>query len=445
MLYHKGSVVLTEDPFVHVLMQSEREQRCDECLEMCDKLLRCTACKMLYYCGTKCQKKNWKLHKEECPLLKNCAPKVPTDSVRLLFKLIQKFKINNPKDVGINGNTETRLKDLMSHASEIKEDVKRNEEFAKICYTLSKFIDGKKFELPPLADVLDLFGKMCINSFTICDGEMQAIGVGIYMNGSRLNHSCLPNAVAVFSGKQLTVRSTTDIDADEEILISYIEQLGPSAERQRYLKSSYYFDCTCPRCRDKDLDGKMLACKCPGLNCEVPITTQGALSCPACNADLSATYWDEQEQAALKAKQLIAKSERLRKQRDWDSLINFDNDPLVRRLLHETNVYRVTLQMSAMDGYINLEQWDKAVESARFLAQPVMSYYPPNSPMIGVHLMKLGKLELYIKQNKSALQHLQQAETILKVSHGVNHTLYKDLTSLLDQCMEELRVTLDQS
>ena len=43
------------------------------------------------------------------------------------------------------------------------------------------------------------------------DDDMNCTGTGIYLNASRLNHSCEPNAVAVFEGTTLRIRAIKDI------------------------------------------------------------------------------------------------------------------------------------------------------------------------------------------------------------------------------------------
>lgn len=40
----------------------------------------------------------------------------------------------------------------------------------------------------------------------------------------------------------------------EEITVSYVDYLNLSEERQRLLKTQYYFDCTCENCKNKTHD-----------------------------------------------------------------------------------------------------------------------------------------------------------------------------------------------
>lgn len=49
---------------------------------------------------------------------------------------------------------------------------------------------------------------MCINSFNICNEELNSLGTGIYLAASILDHSCEPNAVAIFDGTTLNLRVT---------------------------------------------------------------------------------------------------------------------------------------------------------------------------------------------------------------------------------------------
>ena len=70
-----------------------------------------------------------------------------------------------------------------------------------------------------------------------------------------MNHSCSPNAVVVFDGPQLHVRSLAPILKDAEILISYTDITDPAPDRQRQLRERYFFDCACPQCsQDLTLD-----------------------------------------------------------------------------------------------------------------------------------------------------------------------------------------------
>ncbi|EFB22882.1 hypothetical protein PANDA_013199 [Ailuropoda melanoleuca] len=58
--------------------------------------------------------------------------------------------------------------------------------------------------------------QVICNAFTICNAEMQEVGVGLYPSMSLLNHSCDPNCSIVFNGPHLLLRAVRDIEAGEE-------------------------------------------------------------------------------------------------------------------------------------------------------------------------------------------------------------------------------------
>lgn len=55
------------------------------------------------------------------------------------------------------------------------------------------------------------FFQMCVNGFNILDPEMLSVGTGIYLGCSVIDHSCDPNAVAVFEGVTIHIRAVKDM------------------------------------------------------------------------------------------------------------------------------------------------------------------------------------------------------------------------------------------
>lgn len=50
-----------------------------------------------------------------------------------------------------------------------------------------------------------------MNTFNILDSEMQSIGSGMYLAASVIDHSCAPNAVAVFEGTKIVIRTLKNL------------------------------------------------------------------------------------------------------------------------------------------------------------------------------------------------------------------------------------------
>ncbi|KAF2869649.1 hypothetical protein BDV95DRAFT_448922, partial [Massariosphaeria phaeospora] len=74
--------------------------------------------------------------------------------------------------------------------------------------------------------------------------------LAVFPETSRLNHACSPNAQYYLDPSTLThfVHATRPIAPNEEITISYISPLDPTATRQDHLLTSFHFTCTCRRC-----------------------------------------------------------------------------------------------------------------------------------------------------------------------------------------------------
>ena len=73
---------------------------------------------------------------------------------------------------------------------------------------------------------------------------------GIFLEASRINHSCLNNAENTWNvplGK-LTIHATLDIPPGEEVTISYAAAFLSYSERQAHLLDKFGFRCTCARC-----------------------------------------------------------------------------------------------------------------------------------------------------------------------------------------------------
>jgi hypothetical protein len=72
--------------------------------------------------------------------------------------------------------------------------------------------------------------------------------LGVYPLAAMLNHSCVPNAVRVFSGEIMVAHASKNIKAGEEIVWSYLPPTQPYPVRSATLKNHYGFECACERC-----------------------------------------------------------------------------------------------------------------------------------------------------------------------------------------------------
>lgn len=83
------------------------------------------------------------------------------------------------------------------------------EHFTSLCGVLFEFL-GETL-MPNTAELMGIYGRICINSFNILDLNMNSIGVGIYLGASVIDHSCKPNALVVFEGNTIIVRTLVNL------------------------------------------------------------------------------------------------------------------------------------------------------------------------------------------------------------------------------------------
>lgn len=76
-----------------------------------------------------------------------------------------------------------------------------------------------------MSKLIRLSAIISINTFTIQDYLFNhaGIAIGMYSPANFINHSCNPNSVQVFNGKELNIIALRDIENEEEITISYID------------------------------------------------------------------------------------------------------------------------------------------------------------------------------------------------------------------------------
>lgn len=89
--------------------------------------------------------------------------------------------------------------------------------YAQLIMALKQIVPAKM--MPTANDAMDLICRFTVNTMSILGSDYASIGVGLYTNVCRLNHSCWPNCVLAFEGKTATLRTIRDIAPSEEVNI----------------------------------------------------------------------------------------------------------------------------------------------------------------------------------------------------------------------------------
>ncbi|XP_027137114.1 histone-lysine N-methyltransferase SMYD3 [Larimichthys crocea] len=405
-----GELVYSAEPLACCVSNKVSREVCHHCFSRREALLRCSQCKMARYCNTICQKQAWPDHKRECKCLRSLLPRIPTDSVRLAARLI--FALLNPSKS--SSEELYTLEEHESHLSSVSEQKKQG--LSQLASMLELYLQQEVPDLaqeitsalpPSCREPLNLIAKVTCNCFTISDGELQEIGVGLYPSLSLLNHDCRPNCVMVFEGTKLHLRAVRDIKPEEELTISYIETLSLTEDRQRQLEDQYHFICHCQHCDSQDKDGLMLS---------------GG------------------ESTWRLLKEALPRLEALKAESSWQTLLQSCSHLLstVDGDVPDENLYKLRMTDMAVDASIHLGHWREAVGYGEKTLPVYRQYYPDPHPVHGVQLMRVGKLQHYLEHIEDALDTFKQAYQIIKLTHGDDHPMTTDLLMKMEECRTEM-------
>ena len=195
---HIGSQILDEFPVAYVVSSKQREVKCSYCLgpsSFSDQesehqfvqsvLHRCSQCKFIYYCGVRCQKKDWHLHKQECKNITKVEPKKPPDicrlASRLLTVLVKREELSH-NDVEPVILTFEKLKPKIAKAMTLNQQFasdKRKEMLITFAIVLQSFVDTRTIQSCNSGSFNNLLGLLywlTCNCFNILDDDQNSVG-----------------------------------------------------------------------------------------------------------------------------------------------------------------------------------------------------------------------------------------------------------------------------
>mmetsp|Transcript_12002 Transcript_12002/g.22509 ORF Transcript_12002/g.22509 Transcript_12002/m.22509 type:complete len:572 (+) Transcript_12002:186-1901(+) len=231
-----GQDVLVEEPYAACLFTEQLDQYCDFTFKAAPankKLLRCSKSKVARYSSREAQAAAWKsYYKEECKAIVKCRPNLPKPTARLVARMFWKRKT-----APLGWDLISRLQNHWPNFAD-----KRKAFLAVMANEVNKLLIDTEAPSASVKEICMAMARLLCNVHTITDDELHPIGMGIYPIASLANHSCEPNCVQVYSGKQLYYKALRDIDGGEEILISYVDSCSVASERREILLQEYFFD-----------------------------------------------------------------------------------------------------------------------------------------------------------------------------------------------------------
>ncbi|KAF9475469.1 SET domain-containing protein [Pholiota conissans] len=313
-----GDVLLSVKPHVAALSVAKLEGYCSNCFgAKKNSLQRCTGCKVVYYCDSKCQNKDWAFHKHECTAIQRWSasakssnanePVIPADAIRCLARIVWR-----KQKLGLDSIWAKEIDALQSHRTSLSKDpnAQDSQMYAQLAHALVNFLgltspqDMAEYGMQNAADLVDLISRLTTNTFTVSTPSLEPLGACVSPTVALINHSCDPNAVVVFPRAGGEARKLDEplmqvialkyIAADDEILTSYIDTTLPRERRQKILRETYHFTCNCTLCApppDAPIDFReAMWCpkKCGGV-CPLPTEENSFTRCARCKAPVKDT------------------------------------------------------------------------------------------------------------------------------------------------------------
>ncbi|KAL7628609.1 hypothetical protein AAE478_000124 [Parahypoxylon ruwenzoriense] len=233
-------------------------ETCSYCLRVAaadpaDVHLRaCTGCRTSSYCSRACQKADWRLvhGRGECAAFQEV--RRSGDSAAAITRVLP-TPVRALLQVMLRPEALAGLADVEGHVERVRTADPDTWAGLELQARAALHYAGREMSTQSVAEAVEILCKLQVNSFNLLDVDVGQSGNYINPALAMVNHSCVPNAFVQFIGRKATLHAFREIKEGEEIEISYIECTLHRSQRQQALKSRYYFDCVCPRCKD-DLD-----------------------------------------------------------------------------------------------------------------------------------------------------------------------------------------------
>uniref|UniRef100_A0A671UWF4 [histone H3]-lysine(4) N-trimethyltransferase n=2 Tax=Sparus aurata TaxID=8175 RepID=A0A671UWF4_SPAAU len=410
-----GDVIFSEPSLAAVVFDSLAERICHSCFRSQPKLQRCGQCKFAHYCDRTCQRAGWAEHKQECSAIKAFG-KAPNESIRLVARLL--WRLDKEGSV-VSDMQLTTLDELEDHIQDMEED-----DLKDFKVDIHNFVDywPRSSKQHRIEEVSHIFGVVNCNGFTVSDQRgLQAVGVGLFPNLCLVNHDCWPNCTVILNHGKIELRSLGKIEEGEELTVSYVDYLNLSEERQRLLKTQYFFDCTCEHCRDKIKDDLKLAGR----------EVDGVKPSP-----------EQVKEATDYLFEMLEKIEKARIRADYHEVVKICRDSITKTepVLADTHIYLLRLWSTLSEVQAYLQYFEDAAEYARKMVDGYVKLYHPNNAALGMAAMRAGVNHWQAGLIEIGHAMVCKAYAILMVSHGPTHPITKDLEAMRMQTEMELRM-----
>lgn len=330
-----GEFIMSEKALFSVLDADFLDSHCSHCFRrLRPAQVFCRKCAKIAFCDYRCERKAWEAHhKSECGLTQYLMSPWVGPLGHLVFRIVSSQK----KDVmaylqprkqqtrskeNRNSKISNKLTDILSLLShESKRTTEDNMTLSAMALHISRLflnIISKydhvdeiacstfscDFLRHLLALVLGIIQRVQCNAIEVAETEIKGsikychpvhLGLAIYSNVCRFNHSCDPDVDLCFFGTDVYVFTIKNISPAQQVFVDYgaVFVTEQKNERLQLLKSKYFFECHCHACESnwplwEGLNSKYPVLLCKGcrntVNRKVEILPSKLL-CSVCKAE----------------------------------------------------------------------------------------------------------------------------------------------------------------
>ncbi|KAJ3387790.1 hypothetical protein HDU80_000100 [Chytriomyces hyalinus] len=417
----KGTLVVSEDAAAFVLLKASMDELCLRCVRPLDegdskdqqqslfgsagnsKGVVCKGCiKQTYYCSSECMDSDHERHSLECEVVRHLPGITAMHSTDYaLMRLVLGVLVNRHLEtVATMPSTRTPTEfvfDLVSHRKTCD---------PKWLACVEACADDFAQYLPehlsiPASEIVTLACRINSNSHAMVDptgNTNQEVGVGMFPMVAMLNHACAPNCsfVSTTHGRMI-VRTLRDVEAGEELCVTYVDLCTPRSERRGKLLETKHFWCECERCsclsgesEDAFLDAILCQeCKSPSAYYS---SKDGESTCTQCGSTIT------QEQlslASFKAEQAHSDAHDLFKARHTDSALTAYAQFIQRfenTVLHPNHHLLISAYATMMNCAQRLRDYVSAIRYGSRVIQKMRPHVPSNWPELADFEFRMGEL-----------------------------------------------------
>ncbi|KAK7857683.1 histone-lysine n-methyltransferase ashr1 [Quercus suber] len=406
--FHPGEVIISQEPYVCVPNKSPVESRCDGCFTT-SNLKKCSGCHVVWYCGSTCQKLDWKLHRLECEALSRLDKdrrKCVTPSIHLMVKLYLRRKLQSEKVIPTTATDNYNLVEaLVSHMPDI--DEKQLVLYAQMANLVNFILQQPDINIKEIAEN---FSKFACNAHTICDSELIPLGTGLYPVISIINHSCLPNSVLVFEGRLAVIRAVQHIPQGAE---GQSDDILESAVLEGY------------RCKDEGCNGFLLRS-----------SDDKGFICQQCgrvrDKEEIRKIASEVKSMSEKALMSLSSGNQLEAVSMYQTI-----EKLQGKLCHPFSISLMQTREKVLKILLELQNWREALAYCKLTIPVYQRVYPGFHPLLGLQYYTCGKLEWFLGDTEDAIKSVTKAMDILRITHGTNTPFMRDLLMKLEEAHAE--------